>query len=100
MTVNDSVEWTHVTRPKVRQTFETDSGGLAGQSFESFYYDCILGELAYCTPGTSIRLHWDADLSTATEYAIEGMEDWKPDLPVAGWSSLMRVALPRLIKVP
>lgn len=100
ITVNDAIEWTMVTQPKARQAAETLYGGPVGQSFEQFHLDCILGELAYCTPGTTLRLYWDADLSTNTEYGIEGMDEFKPEQTVPDWVGLWRIALPRLIKVP
>jgi hypothetical protein len=100
MTVLEGLHWPVVTRPKTRQAFETDSSGLVGQSWEQFWIDCVLGELAYCLPGTPLRLYWDADLSTATEYVLQGLDRNQPTMTLDRWSQLWKVDLPRLIKVP
>lgn len=100
MTINDSLQWTAVTRQRALQAFETEDGGLVGSSFEQFYIDCVLGELAYCSPGAAWRLYWDADLSTNTEYVLQGMDELKLEPTLDEWTGLWKVPIPRLVKVP
>jgi hypothetical protein len=90
------VHWSHVDRVKVRTAAETTTNA----SFQTFWSDCHLGNLAYCDPGAPVRLIWDADTpGTYGTYKIVDKPNADEVTVVDGWTGLYRVAL-NLVKVP
>jgi hypothetical protein len=92
----NKVRWSHVTRARARITGES----VTGESFQQWWRDCHLGELAWCSPGAKVRIIWDADVpGTYTEYRVVRGESLDPPQVQTGWVGLFPVELD-LVKVP
>lgn len=91
------LRWSHVAKSRVLISGES----VTGESFQQFWRDCYLGELAYCDPGTKVRVIWDADVSaTYTEYRLMGLESFAPPRTDDSWNGMYAIELPTLVKVP
>jgi hypothetical protein len=99
-TVN-AIRWDFISRSRAVKEGEE----LSGESFESFWEDCILGELAFVETGATLRVYWDADssaLGNEHDYRIAG-ESWRAFAALCtpvreGWVGGWTIELERLVE--
>lgn len=73
----------------------------AGESFERFWQDCILGDASWGTPAGPVRFYPDADDTVYAQYKVPGMADFRPTPYYDGWvGGPHTIELPRLVIVP
>jgi hypothetical protein len=89
------IRWEGVSRARTKLIGE----GVTNESFERFWRDIQLGELAYCIPGSKIRFYWDADVATYTEVRLVGLREFDPRRMRDNWVGKYIVELPRLVLV-
>lgn len=94
----NSVKWPGVPAAYVLEAFEVTEGS----SFERVYRDCMLGEFTLGRAGAPIRLYWDADEASYSEYKIVGrlLDEFSPEPTLAPLTHLFAVELDRLVEVP
>lgn len=85
------------TRARTWQTSET----VTNESFETFYTNCILGELDWSQVCGPIRWYPDAsDDAVYGTYSVLGLQNWSPQQLVQDWTGRWIIQLPRLVEVP
>ena len=95
-TVN-ALEWPAITQAKTWNASETTEN----QSFEQFLLDGIWGTAAWGTPGGPVRFYPDAATDgTYVTYKIPDIKEFKPERFASDLTTMYRISLPRLVKVP
>ena len=90
----NSVKWAATSRAKCWISDEV----TANESFEQFLLDGIFSGASWGTAAGPVRFYGSADdTSTWAEYAVLGMEDWRPDQIVDHWTGYWVIELPRLV---
>jgi hypothetical protein len=91
-----TVRWSHLSRARARYVGET----TVNASWQTVWRDCHRGDLAYCLPGATARLVWDADVpATYHTYQIVDRQRSGEVTAVQNWNGLYTLEL-QLVLVP
>jgi hypothetical protein len=92
--VHRDIRWDGIPAQRAMAHHES----VSGESFESFYLDCVTARLAYLPVSAPVRLYWDADVDAT--YAV-GRLQWPANFDleqfVPGWVGRYRVTMPPLV---
>lgn len=90
------MRWEGISNNKAKIRYET----VTNESFERFWRDSFLGDVAYIKRGAVWTVFWNADDTPSTEFVLVGMKECDPRTLVANWTGKYVVELGLLIKVP